>query len=78
MTDDRTVAVDAVNAMVTEIGRHDDHAWQQIGRCVYCHDCQERLYQGSIPTGHTNIKKPADSVTPKATRDMRSRWGMDG
>lgn len=28
---------------------HADHAWAQQGRCVYCKDCSERLYQGKLP-----------------------------
>jgi hypothetical protein len=76
--DDPADAAEAVNAMFAEIARHDDHAWQQIGRCVYCHDCQERLYQGRIPASHTNVKVLTPrSGTPKTTRDMRARWGMD-
>jgi hypothetical protein len=57
---------------------HTEHCWEQVGRCVYCVDCGQRLYQGSIPREHTNIKKRIYGIaTPKATRDMRNRWGMD-
>jgi hypothetical protein len=74
---DATAAAAAVNAMFEEIARHEDHAWQQIGRCVYCMDCGERLYQGRIPASHANVKIRARGGSPKATRDMRERWGMD-
>jgi len=28
---------------------HAPHTWSQIGPCVYCDDCNERLYQGQLP-----------------------------
>lgn len=67
----------AVEAMFAKIAKHDDHCWEQVGRCVYCVDCQQRLYQGTIPADHTNVKRRVRDSTPKATREMRARWGMD-
>jgi hypothetical protein len=66
----------AVVGFFEELLRHQDHCWQQVGRCVYCADCGQRLYQGQIPPEHTNVKRRSFG-TPKATRDMRERWGMD-
>lgn len=69
---------EAIKAMFAEIARHDEHCWQQVGRCVYCADCSQRLYQGRIPPEHTNVKRESyGQRTPKETRDMRARWGMD-
>lgn len=31
------------------LSEHADHKWSQRGRCVYCDDCQTRLYQGRLP-----------------------------
>jgi hypothetical protein len=74
--EDRAAALAAIENLFTEIAGHDNHAWQQVGRCVYCHDCNQRLYQGKIPSDHTKVYRKASS-TPKANRDMRTRWGMD-
>lgn len=57
---------------------HADHCWEQVGRCVYCVDCNTRLYQGHIPPDHTNVKERSyNTGTPKSTREMRARWNMD-
>jgi hypothetical protein len=57
------------------LDKHLDHKWKQVGRCVYCHDCGERLYQGQLPADRREPKpKP---VEPKATTDMRQRWRKD-
>jgi len=66
----------AVEAFFAEIAEHDDHAWQQVGRCVYCHDCGLRLYQGTMPKSHEKVYVPSPR-TPKATQEMRARWGKD-
>lgn len=53
---------------------HDEHPWEQVGRCVYCVPCGERLYQGTIPAGH-----PVGHRQSKPPRDLlgefRQRWG---
>lgn len=28
---------------------HEGHTWEQVGLCVYCVDCEVRLYQGTVP-----------------------------
>lgn len=57
---------------------HAGHVWEQVGRCVYCHDCGLRLYQGRIPASHTNVyRRSAGSSSPRATDEMRRRWGKD-
>jgi len=64
-----------IDGVFDNIAKHNEHAWKQIGRCVYCDDCGERLYQGRIPKSHTNVvsgrKKP---VEPASTTEMRARW----
>jgi len=35
--------------MMTNLSSHADHTWSQHGRCVYCDDCDIRLYQGKLP-----------------------------
>jgi hypothetical protein len=57
---------------------HSDHTWKRIGRCVYCDDCNERLYQGRIPDDHKKVKVKSRNRTPTATQEMRDRWRMDG
>lgn len=32
-----------------DFARHVYHKKKQIGRCVYCVDCNKRLYQGRLP-----------------------------
>jgi hypothetical protein len=75
--EDRQAAADYLNQL---FGKHDEHTWTQVGRCVYCADCNQRLYQGTIPATHTKVKQPQnrswdDAQDPVATRNMRARWG---
>lgn len=56
---------------------HEDHTWKQIGRCVYCHDCDMRLYQGRIPKDHTNVATARKQREPSTTTEMRARWNKD-
>jgi hypothetical protein len=51
---------------------HEAHTWKQVGRCVYCDDCQERLYQGRLPAERKPARRPPPE--PAATTEMRSRW----
>lgn len=32
------------------VGVHGEHKWEQIGSCVYCADCNVRLFRGMLPT----------------------------
>ena len=34
---------------MSDIAAHAPHTWRQVGLCVYCDDCGERLYQGQLP-----------------------------
>lgn len=52
---------------------HEAHTWGQVGRCVYCRDCGERLYQGFLPKDRKPPLRRASE--PKATQEMRARWG---
>lgn len=63
--------------LLTRLEPHTDHIWQQIGRCVFCVDCDTRLYQGRIPPSHTKVRVRSywDAADPKATTTMRERWG---
>lgn len=55
---------------------HLDHAWKQVGRCVYCGPCNVRLYDGRIPQDHPQLVPPKRSSSP-TTEAMRARWNMD-
>jgi hypothetical protein len=70
--------MDAVQALLDEIAKHEDHWWEKVGRCVYCRDCNQRLYQGTIPPDHTKVVTATPSRAPRATQEMRARWGKDG
>lgn len=35
--------------MTAETSAHAQHTWAQVGPCVYCADCDVRLYQGQLP-----------------------------
>ena len=63
----------AFNAM---LDAHKDHEWVQIGPCVYCDDCNTRLFQGRLG-GERKERDSRPVQTPKETRDMRARWGKD-
>lgn len=56
------------------LARHSEHPWYQIGRCVYCGPCGERLYQGTLPKDHPVWTSP--KKISKAD-EMRARWGME-
>jgi hypothetical protein len=73
--EERKVVADYLNQL---FGKHDEHTWTQIGRCVYCADCNQRLYQGTIPATHTKVRASSrwvEASDPSATRNMRERWG---
>ena len=40
-----------MEALERPFREHEGHAFEQVGRCVYCHDCGVRLYQGDDPRG---------------------------
>lgn len=71
-----TVEQQVLEAIAATLDLHIDHAWKQVGRCVYCDDCGERLYQGSLPPDR-KPSKPRPRPEPKTTTDMRQRWGKD-
>lgn len=66
---------DAWKAFDDMLASHEGHQWKQIGRCVYCHDCDVRLYQGTIPRGQLQHRQVPRE--PKATTEMRKRWGKE-
>ena len=37
-----------IEEMEANIAKHDTHERKQIGGCVYCMSCNERLYQGKL------------------------------
>lgn len=43
--------LDQIERFNPRIRDHADHAWRQVGRCVYC-ECGQRLYQGRKPDDH--------------------------
>lgn len=51
---------------------HEAHTWKQVGRCVYCDDCGDRLYQGRLPKDRQQPKRQPPE--PEATTEMRKRW----
>lgn len=64
-----------LKAIDDQIGVHQEHFWKQVGRCVYCSDCNVKLYQGSIPKTHTKVVAKQRFGEPKETTEMRNRWG---
>jgi len=54
--------------MTTPINSHKDHKWIEVPPCVYCDDCGERLYQGTLP------KTPEDR---EAMNDFFDRFEED-
>lgn len=63
----------ALEAFSEKLELHEAHTWKQVGRCVYCNDCSERLYQGWLPKDRK--PPPTTPREPKATTEMRQRWG---
>lgn len=68
---------EAAEALLAHIQPHEDHTWEQVGRCVYCVDCDARLYQGTVPSDHAKVRRRSwsDASDPAATNAMRERWG---
>jgi hypothetical protein len=31
------------------LAAHEEHRWVEVAPCVYCDDCNIRLYQGTLP-----------------------------
>jgi hypothetical protein len=69
------VPFDPLAALEAQLAPHEHHTWEQIGRCVYCADCSTRLYQGTIGPTHTKVRRRRQGQEPKATQEMRERWG---
>lgn len=55
----------AVAALVDMFGGHAGHTLSQVGPCVYCDDCDIRLYQGTLPD-----KKRV----PAPAKERHDRW----
>lgn len=68
-------AFDAMSEFLPGLKVHEEHPWEQVGRCVFCVPCGDRLYQGTIPEGH-----PVGHRQSKQPRNMlaefRDRWGQ--
>jgi len=67
-----------IEAIDKHFREHQDHAWHQVGRCVYCGPCGVRLYQGKIPEDHEvwvdrRPRKP--SIGDEMMRMKRERYG---
>lgn len=58
-------------AKVEGLEEHRPHKWEEIGPCVYCADCNVRLYQGTLPPD----KAPANRAT---CQHLNQDWDMDG
>lgn len=54
---------------------HGEHPWTQIGRCVFCVPCGERMYQGTIPEGHPVGRFPSKPQPKPLIESFRDRWG---
>jgi len=42
-------AMQALEKLAAFLAEHEPHRWEEVGPCVYCADCNMRLYQGSLP-----------------------------
>lgn len=69
--------VQAMGAYVEGLVACDGHTWEQVGRCVYCVDCNRRLFQGTVGSKHKKVRtRPWDAARdPEKTQTMRARWG---
>jgi hypothetical protein len=65
---------------VKSLAKHDEHTWAKVGRCVYCVDCNTRLFNGDIPREHQNVgtfpTKPKQPDTATKMLELRkARYG---
>jgi hypothetical protein len=42
-------AVAALERFGEFLADHEPHRWEKVGPCVWCADCNLRLYQGELP-----------------------------
>lgn len=71
---DRMTAEEAAALLTAMLDAHADHEWVQVGPCVYCDDCNTRLFQGRL-AGERKDRASRPVQTPKGTQEMRARWG---
>ena len=54
---------------------HGEHRWEEVGPCVWCADCNVRLYQGTLP----DDKAPANrAMCQHHNQDWESGLGFYG
>jgi hypothetical protein len=75
MTLDKDTTRKALESFNEMLELHEAHTWEQVGRCVYCADCGERLYQGYLPKERRPVRRAP--ATPQSTQEMRARWQKD-
>ena len=55
---------------------HDKHQFEQVGRCIYCTDCNVRVGQGQLSEEYKKAHPPKPKPRKKTSVDeMLERWG---
>ena len=66
---------DVAEAFAARLADHADHPWEQVGRCVFCVTCGDRLYSGTIPEGHP-VGRRQTKPPRNLLAEFRNRWGQ--
>ncbi len=62
-------------ALQKHFGAHDDHHLEQVGRCIYCTDCNVRVCQGQLSEEYKKAHPPKPKPRKETSADrMRERW----
>lgn len=63
-------------AEIEAVTGHEPHRWEQVGACVYCTDCNVRLYQGDLPENRRTTPRCPDGQHTWDDGDSMSQCGF--
>ncbi len=66
---------DFESAIGKQVFIHDSHQLEQVGRCIYCTDCNVRVCQGQLSAEYIEHHPPKPKPRKETSADrMRERW----
>jgi len=54
---------------------HKDHIWVEVSPCIYCDDCNVRLYQGTLPDNQEEMCLFLDSLEVRGQQLLKEEGG---
>lgn len=58
------------------LAEHEAHTWEQVGLCVWCTDCDVRLYEGELPAERRTVPKCPDGQHDWDNGDSMAQCGF--